>query len=125
MRYDIFKSLYCFHLLQGQRYRVLTSEEEHTRTSMLLRLPVIAWFFSSSVGGSTRFAVFSSTDNRGSFPSFVTHGCSLLSVSNVFHAVLALYTHPQSVHFNPCGRVLLEQSRHQILEVVVNGRPRG
>ena len=58
---------------------------------MLLRLPVIAWFFSSSVGGSTRFAVFSSADSKGSLPSLVTHGWSLFYVSNVFSFVHRLF----------------------------------
>ena len=42
----------------------------------LLRLPVMAEFISSSVGGSTSSAVFSSADKSGSVPCFVTHGCS-------------------------------------------------
>jgi hypothetical protein len=30
---------------------------------------------SSSLGGSTRSAIFSSVDNKGSVPFLVTHGC--------------------------------------------------
>ena len=37
---------------------------------------VIAWLTSISLGGSTRSAVFSPADSKGSVPFFVTHGCS-------------------------------------------------
>lgn len=51
-------------------------EDFHTMMSMLLNFPVIASLVSSSVGGSTKFAVFSSADSKWSVPPFVTHGCA-------------------------------------------------
>ena len=41
----------------------------------------MALFFSASVGGSTKSAVFSSADSRGSRPFLVTHWCSFSLIS--------------------------------------------
>ncbi len=46
-----------------------------------LILAVMACLTSISLGGSTRSAVFSSADNKGSVPFLVTHGCSCHAVS--------------------------------------------
>ena len=52
-----------------------------TTTRRCFILFVMAVFISSSVGGSIRFAVFSSTDRSGSVPLLVTHGCSFTALA--------------------------------------------
>ena len=76
MRDAVFESLHRFHL-QHFRTVLVVFWTIHTSTRMLLRLPVMALFFSASVGGSTKSAVFSSSESNGSEPFLVTHGSSL------------------------------------------------